>query len=563
MNDIQLHNYILDYYNEIEKGNILVCVKTRKIVQYIVDIVNGKYPDFYYDERKGQKIIDFIETFCQNSKGAFAGKKTELLLWEKFFLQALFGICCKDTGYRKFTETFLVVARKNGKSFLSAAIVCYMLYADGEPGQEIYCMASKKDQAKIIFEECKRMIKASTYLAANTRCTIDKITYENSIIKPLGADSNRLDGLNCGCCTADEAHSYRDCSLYNVVRDSMAFRTQPLMIMITTAGFVRESLFDKKYAEAEQILLQIEKNRSDNNYENDNIVMFPLIYELDNWKKELKDESQWIKANPSLGIIKSVKFLKDCIAEAKRTNGINNLLTKHFDIIRNNEQAYFVYEDVKNKSTFDMHEIFDDKYVIMGIDLSATVDLSVLTMITKVDNTIYVHQKAWMPSEMFEKRLSTEKIPYREWNENKYMDLCPGNSINYHQIIDYIHELIDTYNITVYKLGYDSWSARYVIEELEDYFGRGVCEPVIQGYKTLSQPMGELKATFQDKNVNYNNNPMLLWGCLNVVCVEDRNGNLLPDKRDKRQKIDNFASLLDAYVSYTRCKQEFDALNNL
>lgn len=367
--------------------------------------------------------------------------------------------------------------------------------------------------------------------------------------------------MNSSVIFLDEIHGFKDESLYHVLRDSQAFRTQPLTIMITTAGFIRESLFDKKLEEAESILTQIDENRSENNWEDDGIVYLPFIYTLDNWKKELKDESQWIKANPSLGTIKSVKFLKDCIAEAKRTNSINNLLTKHFDIIRNNEQAYFVYEDVKNKSTFDMHEIFDDKYVILGMDLSKTTDLSVLTMITKIDDIFYVHQKSWMPTEMFEKRLSTEKIPYQEWHENKYMDLCPGNSVNYHQIIDYIHELIDTYNVTVYKLGYDSWSAKYVIEELEDYFGRGVCDPVIQGYKTLSQPMGELKATFQDKNVNYNNNPMLLWGCLNVVCVEDRNGNLLPDKRDKRQKIDNFASLLDAYVSYTRCKQEFDALN--
>jgi len=558
-----MKNYIKEYYEKIQSGEIIACQQIKRIYRYLNDICDGKYTDCYYDSKKAEKVIAFIELFCKNSKGAYAGKSLKLLLWQKAFLSAVYGIINKKTGYRKFTETLLEVARKNGKSGLSSALLCYSLFADGEEGAEIYCGATKKDQAKIVFEEAKRMVKSSPILNEQAKCIRDKITFNNSVAMPVGADSNRLDGLNASVIFLDEIHSFKDDNLYHVLRDSQSFRNQPLTIMITTAGFVRESIFDKKVEEADIILTQIDENRSENKWDDDGIVFLPFIYTQDNWKKELGDKTQWIKSNPSLGRIKSVKFLSECIAEARRTNSINNLLTKHFDIIRNNEQAYFVYEDVKNKSTFDMHEIFDDKYVILGMDLSKTTDLSVLTMITKVDNTIYVHQKSWMPTEMFEKRLSTEKIPYQEWHENKYMDLCPGNSVNYHQIIDYIHELIDTYNITVYKLGYDSWSARYVIEELEDYFGRGVCEPVIQGYKTLSQPMGELKATFQDKNVNYNNNPMLLWGCLNVVCVEDRNGNLLPDKRDKRQKIDNFASLLDAYVSYTRCKQEFDALNNL
>lgn len=556
-----MENYILSYNEQIQSGKIKTSDKVKKIYLYLADLVNGKFPDFHYEPKLAEKVIKFIETFCVSAEGQFANKPLKLMLWQKAFLSAVFAIVDKD-GLRKFKETFLVVGRKNGKSGMVSALSCYMLYADGEAGAQIFAAATKRDQAKIVWEAAKRMIKASPYLAPKARVTVGEIEVGNSIFKPLGRDSNSLDGLNASCVLLDEVHAQKTDDLYNVLSDSMAMRTQPLTILITTAGTVRGSIFDTKYSDAESLLNTIEKNRVSNNYADDKIKILPIIYELDNWKAELSKPEMWIKANPGLGVIKSVDYLEQKIEEAKRTHDINNLLTKHFDIRRNATNAFFAYDELHNAATFDLRETFENQYVIMGMDLSKTDDLTSLTMMTRKspDGEIYVHTQIYMPEKVFDKKVAANEAAYKDWYNRGLIRLCAGSTINHHDIYDWFIEMIDTYSVQIYKLGYDSWSAKYLVEDLENLCGRGVCLPIPQGYKTLSGPLSELHGLFNDRKINYNNDPIFEWCCLNVVTTEDRNGNQLPDKTSKTNKIDAFASFLDAYTAYSQIKTEFDSL---
>lgn len=556
-----MKNYILEYNDKIQSGEIAACEKLKQAYIYLSDLVNGKYSDYHYNPKLAEKVITFIETFCTNYEGKFAGKPVELMLWEKAFLSAIFAIVDRN-NLRKFREALLIVARKNGKSLLCAAIACYLLFADGEAGGQIYCAASKKDQAKLVWNSAKNMIQASPFLLQKARLTVGEIKVGTSIFKPLARDSNSLDGLNASGVIIDELHCLKTPEMYNVLSDSMAIREQPLTILITTAGTVRGSIYDTKYADAEGLINQIEENRNNDNYQDDKIKILPIIYELDNWKAELSKPEMWIKANPGLGVIKSTDYLEQKIEEAKRTHDINNLLTKHFDIRRNATNAFFVYDELNNPKTFDMHEVFDNRYVVMGMDLSKTDDLTALTMLTRdgADGEIFIHSQIYMPAAAFEKKVAAGEAAYNDWYNRGFIRLCTGSTINHHDIYDWFVEMMDMYHVTPYKVGYDSWSAKYIVEDLENLFGRGVCIPIIQGYKTLSGPLSELHGLFNDKKIVYNNNPVFLWCCLNVTTVEDRNGNQLPDKRSKTNKIDAFASFLDAYTAYSQIKTEFDSL---
>jgi len=248
-----------------------------------------------FDIEKANKPIRFIETFCKHSKGEWAGQPIKLELFQKAFIAALFGFVDKDTGLRRFREAMFYCGRKNGKSVLLSGIALYMLMADGEGGAEVYSLASKRDQAAILFDETHNMIKQNRYLAKHVRKRKSDLYFEPtmSLFKPLAKNSNTLDGLNSSCVILDELHSIQDRNLYEVMRQSQSARQQPLLITITTAGTVREAIFDDLYGYACNVI--------DGTFEDDTFL--PILYELDD-REEWTDPSAWPKANPGLGTIK-------------------------------------------------------------------------------------------------------------------------------------------------------------------------------------------------------------------------------------------------------------------
>ena len=532
-------NYIVQYWQEMEKGNIVVSKRIYKQYQKLVQDINH-HDKYIFDESKANRPIKFIETFCRHSKGELAGKPLILDLFQKAYISALFGFIDKDTGHRRYTESFFFVGRKNGKTTMLGAIALYMLMADGESGAEVYSVASKRDQANILFDQAHEMIKQSPDLNKNIRKRKSDLYFPHNFSKmqSLGKNSNSLDGLNAHLVVIDELHSIQDRNLYEVMKQSQSARTQPLLIMITTAGTHRGTIFDDLYEYACNVV--------DGNFEDDNFL--PIMYELDH-KAEYKMSDRWQKANPALGVSKRVEDLERKVARAKNNpSDLTGILTKDFNIREITNSAWLTFEDINNEDTFDIKD-FAGTYAIGGADLSITTDLSCATLLFVDPETEqrYVHQMYWLPQDSLQKRVQEDKIPYDKWHEQGYLRLCSGNTIDYSDITDWFLEMLNEYDITPLWIYYDNYSARYWVDEMEAYGFKMVRTQ--QGARTLSLPMQNMGADLQKKKINYNNHPILKWCLTNTGIETDRNGNIVPIKsQSPKRRIDGTASLLDAYV---------------
>lgn len=541
-------NYIEQYYQAMEDGNIIVSNRVRKQYQKLVQDIK-EHPKYIYDDAKANRAIKFIETFCKHSKGELAGKPLKLALFQRAYVSALFGFVDKETGYRRYTESFFFVARKSGKSTMLAAIALYMLMADGESGAEVYSVASKRDQANILFDQAHEMIKQSADLNRNIRKRKSDLYFPHNFSKmqSLGKNSNSLDGLNAHLVVIDELHSIQDRNLYEVMKQSQSARTQPLLIMITTAGTHRGTIFDDLYEYACNVV--------DGNFEDDNFL--PIMYELDH-KAEFKMPDRWQKANPALGISKKVEDLERKVARAKNNpNDLTGILTKDFNIRETTDSAWLTFEDIVNEATFDIKD-FAGWYAIGGADLSITTDLSCATLLFVDPETEirYVHQMYWLPEDNLRKRVDEDKIPYDKWYEQGLLRLCSGNTIDYSDITDWFLEMLNDFDITPLWIYYDNYSARYWVDEMEAYGFKLVRTP--QGAKTLSLPMQNMGADLQKNKINYNNHPILKWCLTNTGVETDRNGNIVPIKNQSpKRRIDGTASMLDAYVGLFDSYEQF------
>lgn len=541
-------NYIEQYYQAMEDGNIIVSNRVRKQYQKLVQDIK-EHPKYVFDDAKANRAIKFIETFCKHSKGELAGKPLKLALFQRAYVSALFGFVDKETGYRRYTESFFFVARKSGKSTMLAAIALYMLMADGESGSEVYSVASKRDQANILFDQAHEMIKQSPDLNKNIRKRKSDLYFPHNFSKmqSLGKNSNSLDGLNAHLVVIDELHSIQDRNLYEVMKQSQSARTQPLLIMITTAGTHRGTIFDDLYEYACNVV--------DGNFEDDNFL--PIMYELDH-KAEFKMPDRWQKANPALGISKKVEDLELKVARAKNNpNDLTGILTKDFNIRETTDSAWLTFEDIVNEATFDIKD-FAGTYAIGGADLSITTDLSCATLLFVDPETEirYVHQMYWLPQDNLQKRVEEDKIPYDKWHEQGYLRLCSGNTIDYSDITDWFLEMLNEYDITPLWIYYDNYSARYWVDEMEAYGFKMIRTQ--QGARTLSLPMQNMGADLQKNKINYNNHPILKWCLTNTGVETDRNGNIVPIKNQSpKRRIDGTASLLDAYVGLFDSYEQF------
>ncbi|MGE1044124.1 terminase large subunit [Bacillus wiedmannii] len=541
------YNPILEYYNLIESGGEIVSDKVRRIYKKLVNDIYDTESVYEYDPKKANHAIEFIENFCKHSKGKWGGKPIALEVWQKAFIAAAFGFVHKIDGTRKYREVLLVVARKNGKSTVGSGIGLYLQIADGEPGSEVYAVATKKDQAKLVWLEAKRMVKKSPALLKRIKPLVSEMVSEwnDSTFKPLGSDSETLDGLNVHGAMMDEIHAWKDKNLYDVIVDGTSSREQPMIFMITTAGTIRESVYDMKYEEAEMLLNGFD---DPDGYKDDRFL--PIIYELDK-REEWTDPSKWKKANPGLGTIKKIDQLETKVNKAK-TNSllVKNLLTKDFNIRETSTEAWLTFEQLNNTARFDVLEL-KPSYGIGGSDLSSTTDLTSAKVIFMVPNDphIYVLQMYWLPEDLLEQRSKEDKIPYDLWYEQGLLRTTPGNSVHYKFITEWFLEVRDEYGIYIPWIGYDRWSAKYWVEEMEGYFGKESMVPVAQGKQTLSGPMKLLGADLEVDLVNYNNNPIDKWCLSNTAIDIDKNLNIQPNKtKNQRRRIDGTAALLNAYV---------------
>lgn len=552
------YNPIMLYWHQIETGQVRVGKKIRKTFQKLAYDVEHE-SEYYYSPKRANHIIEFAENFCRQSKGKFGGQLVKLELWEKAILAAIFGFIDIE-GNRKYREAILIIGKKNGKSLLASIVGLYMLLADGEAGPEVYCAATKKDQAKIVWSEAKKMVKKSPHLADKVRALIAELDtdFNDGTFKPLASDSDTLDGLNIHCAIMDEIHQWKNGkSLYDILADGITAREQPLIFIASTAGFIREDLYDERYDYAEKV---INGYFDPEGYQDEHFIAF--IYELDS-KAEWINEEDWYKANPGLGTIKNLKTLRDKVRKATANPAmVKNLLCKEFNMRETAGEAWLSFDELDNTETFNLMQL-EPKYGIGGVDLSSTTDLTAAKMIFKVlgDSHIYVNQMYWIPEDLVEKKVNQDHIPYDIWIDRGYVRTCPGNKIDYHMITDWFKEQQDVHGIYMFKCGYDSWSAQYWVDEMKGEFGPVTMEPVQQGVKTLSNPMKILGADLSSKLIVYNNNPVDKWCLANTSVKKDINDNIQPIKGTKSyRRIDGTASLLDAYVVYLNHQEEYETL---
>lgn len=539
-------------------NGLMVSDKIRRTYSKIINDLT--HPDeFFYSARRANHVLEFAENFCHHSKGKAGGQLVELELWEKAMLATIFGFV-DNSGLRKYQRAVLIIGKKNGKSLLASIVGLYLLVADGESGAEVYAVATKKDQSKIIWSESKRMVNKSPFLKKKIKTLVSELSTEfnDGTFKPLSSDSDTLDGLNIHGGLMDEFHQWKNGRpLYDIIADGITAREQPLIFMTSTAGVIREDIYDDIYDEAKRT---INGYGDENGYRDERSIFF--VYELDN-RKEWTDPDCWEKANPGLGTIKNKKILEEKVEKAKMNpKQVKNLVCKEFNIPETTSEAWLTFEQLNNTETFDIDEL-KPRYFIGGADLSSTTDLTAAKAIFKVhnDERLYVISMYWIAEDLVEKKVKEDRIPYDLWIEQGFVRTCSGNKVHAKYVTKWFEEIKEKYDIYPLYIGYDAWSANYWVEEMQNIFGESVMIPVRQGKKTLSAPMKSLGADLSAHKVVYNNNPVDKWCLANTAYDEDRNGNIQPTKTSKStRRIDGTAALLDAYVVLSDKSEEYESL---
>jgi phage terminase large subunit-like protein len=543
-------NYLIEYYNEINNGNIIVGEELRtQLDQLIKDLDN---PFYSFDEQPGNLRIDFIETFCKHTKSPFNGIPFILELWEKALLQTAYGFKMVDSGLRRFNEVILLIARKNGKTTFVAGIDLAEFFLS-RGGVDIVCASNTTEQANILFEEINNMREQSPALSKETRSK--KNIYHiyspktKNKIKKLSAQSRNKDGYNIEVGCIDEVHEMTDSKVYDAIKQSQSTKKEPLIFIITTEGTTVGGFLDNKLDYARKMLKgEIQDNR-----------VLPWLYTQDSTKEIYEDPSTWQKSNPSLGVVKLSTYIEDVMNKSKHDLSTRvTMLCKDFNIKQADSGSWLSFDDLNNEDKYSIDDL-RDSYAIGGVDLSSTTDLTAAVLvIQKRESSIkYVIPHFFMPSEVVEKRIKEDNVPYDIWIKKGFVTLTEGNQNDFSLVTKWFMKMIQTYGIRPLWVGYDPWNSQYWIKEMED-LGFNM-EKVRQGIYSLSEPMKIMEADLKNNFVNYNNNPIIKWCLANTQAKVDLNGNIQPSKlNSKYKRIDGTVALIIAYVVLNRYKIDYE-----
>jgi len=543
-------NYLIEYYQEIKNGTIIVGEELKTQIDGLIEDLEN--PRYYFDEKPGQLRIDFIETFCKHTKSPFNGMPFILELWEKALLQTAYGFKMADSELRRFNEVILLIARKNGKTTFVAGIDLAEFFLS-RGGVDIVCASNTTEQANILFEEINNMREQSPALSKETRSK--KNIYHiyspktKNKIKKLSAQSRNKDGYNIEVGCIDEVHEMTDSKVYDAIKQSQSTKKEPLIFIITTEGTTVGGFLDNKLDYARKMLKgDIQDER-----------VLSWLYTQDSTKEIYNDPKTWMKSNPSLGVVKTTNYLEDVMNKSKHDLSTRvTMLCKDFNIKQADSGSWLSFEDLNNEDTYTIDKL-RDSYAIGGVDLSSTTDLTaaVLVIQKKESNKKYVLSHFFMPSEVLEKRIKEDNVPYDIWLKKGFITLTNGNQNDFSMVTQWFMKMIQTYGIRPLWVGYDPWNSQYWIKEMEN-LGFNM-EKIRQGIYTLSEPMKILEADLKNNLVNYNNNPILKWCLANTQAKVDLNGNIQPSKlNSKYKRIDGTVALIIAYVVLNRFKNDYE-----
>ena len=529
-----VQNYIYEYYDQITRGEVVVGEWIRLAYKMLVDDLEKGAT--HYNAKAVSKAIRFIENFCHHSKGRSDLLKLEL--WQKAAVAAIFGIV-DDNGVRVYREVFIVIARKNGKSLLASAIIAYMAYLEPEYGQEIYCLAPKLDQAALVYDGFYKMVLAEPELEelAQKRRSDIYIADNNTFIKPIAFNARKSDGFNPQLVICDELAAWQgDGGLkqYEVMKSALGARRQPLILGITTAGYVNDGIYDELFKRATGVLKGGSKERR----------LLPLLYTIDDVDK-WNDLTELRKANPNINVSVSEEFFKDEIAVAETSlSKRSEFLCKYCNIKQNASTAFLDYVVVDGAAADVTLEDFRGSYCVGGLDLSQTTDLTAASVVIEKSSILYAFTQFFMPASRLETLQATDGVPYDLFVKKGIVTLSGDNYVDYNGVYNWYMQIIRDYELYILQIGYDRYSAKYLIEQLE---GAGLhCDDVYQG-ENLTPVIREFEGIIKDGNFKIANNNLLKSHFLNVALKQNmETRKFRPVKIEQRAHIDGFVSVIDA-----------------
>lgn len=543
-----MDNWIFKYHEAIQKKEVIVGVWVRLCFEILTTgLLNGEWE---FNEKKANKAIKFIENFCHHSEG-----RSDLLhleLWQKAIVSAIFGIMDKTTGYRQFREVFIIVARKNGKTLFAAAIAAYMTYVDGEYGAKVYFLAPKLDQADLVYDAFYQIVQSDDELDSITKKRRSDIYIKafNTSVKKIAFNSKKSDGFNPQLVVNDEMEAWpgdQGLKQYEVMTSALGARKQPLIISIATAGYVNDGIFDELFKRATAFLKGNSREKR----------LLPFIYMIDDIEKwdsieELK------KSNPNLGASVSAEYYLEQIEIAR--NSISKkveFMTKFCNIKQNSAVAWLDYWDVMKcvheEKPLSLED-FKGCYCVGGIDLSRTTDLTAASIVINRDGINHIFTRFYMPQKRYEVAINEDNTPYNIYRDRGFLFISGENQVDYKDVYNWFIELVKVYKIKPLKIGYDRYSANYLVEDLKTAGFH--TDDVYQG-TNLTPILHEFEGNLKDGLFDFGDNSMLAAHFLNVaVDINLNDSRMKPVKIEKRMRIDGAMSVFDALTMVSKYHNE-------
>lgn len=530
-------NYIYEYADAIRTGRVTVGKWIDAIYRILIAGLQEK--KWYFDAKKANKAIKFIENFCHHSEGRSDLLKLEL--WQKAIVSAIFGIVDAG-GFRQFREVFIMVARKNGKTLFAAAIIAYMAYLDGEYGAKVYCLAPKLEQADLVYDAFYQIVQSDDELdeMAKKRRSDIYIEQTNTSIRRLAFNSKKSDGFNPHLAVCDEIEAWpgeQGLKQYEVMKSALGARKQPLILSISTAGYINDGIFDELVKRATAFL----KGNSDE------MRLLPFLYMIDDVEK-WDDIEEIKKANPNLGVSVSVEFYIEEIKIARLSLSKKaEFLCKYCNIKQNSSVAWLDFGDVEQACGAALTlDDFRGCYCVAGIDLSRTTDLTAASIVIERDGKFYIFTQFFMPRDRMEQATEEENVPYGIFEKQGVLTVSGDHFVNYRDVYNWFVMLLKVYKIKPLYVGYDRYSAQYLIQDLQNSGFH--TDDVFQG-TNLSPLLDEFEGKLKDGSVRIGNNNLLKSHLLNVaVQINSGDGRKKPVKIEQRMHIDGFVSVIDAFT---------------
>ena len=552
-------NAIFEYYQKIQDGSIVVGRWIKLLYEYIVHGLEQKAFDF--DQKKANTAIKWIENHCRHVEGPLAPQQFKLELWQKAFISCIFGICDHGTNTRRFREVVLVVARKNGKSLLASAIANYIFQVDGGFGCRVYNLAPKLEQSDIIYANTWAMIQLDPEqrekveaLEAKRRETHQKVEEDgtivkkrvsdlfipatNSTMKKISSNAKKSDGFNPSLCICDEIASWegdKGLKAYEVMKSGMGARPEALMLSCTTSGYVNDSVYDEIMKRATRFLMGESKE----------IRLLPFLYMSDNidgWNTV--EELQ--KSNPNLGVSVKLDYLLEEIAIAEGSlSKRSEFIVKYNCLKQNSSQAWLRSQDVLKCITKPLSlEDFRGTYCVGGIDLSRTTDLTACCVVIQKNDKLHVFSQFFLPREKIDEAIARDGVPYRAFIQRGLLRESGDNFVDYRDCYNWFVELIEKYSILPLKIGYDRYTAQYLVQDLRQYGFQ--MDDVYQG-ENLSPVIDEVEGLIKDGKVDIGDNDLMKMHLLDSALKQ--NSETMRKRLIKvgaSVHIDGTAALLDA-----------------